>query len=48
LGFGHHGIGSNYAIGGMVAAPCHIDVIYSHASMEVDGRLLMDKGKILI
>lgn len=48
LGFGHHGIGSNYAIGGKVAAPCHIDVIYSQASLEIDGNLLMDKGKILI
>jgi leucyl aminopeptidase (aminopeptidase T) len=48
LGFGHHGIGSNYAIGGSVAAPCHIDVIYSEASLEIDGRLALDKGNILV
>lgn len=48
LGFGHHGIGSNYAIGGEVAAPCHIDIIYSDASLEIDGRLVLDQGKILI
>lgn len=45
LGFGHNGIGSNYAIGGKVAAPCHIDVIYSDASLEIDGQLILDKGK---
>jgi len=48
LGFGHHGIGSNYAIGGSVAAPCHIDVIYSEASLEIDNRLVLDKGEILV
>lgn len=48
LGFGHHGIGSNYAIGGQVAAPCHIDVIYAQASLEIDGKLLLDKGNVLI
>ena len=48
LGFGHHGIGSNYAIGGEVLAPCHIDLIYSEASLEVDGKLLLDKGELLI
>jgi leucyl aminopeptidase (aminopeptidase T) len=48
LGFGHHGIGSNYAIGGEVLAPCHIDVIYSNASLEIDGRLVLDKGDLLI
>jgi len=44
LGFGHHGIGSNYAIGGDVKAPCHIDVIYKDASLEIDGKLVLDKG----
>ena len=47
LGFGHHGIGSNYAIGGNVKAPCHIDVIYSDASLEIDGRVVFDKGRLL-
>jgi 2,5-dihydroxypyridine 5,6-dioxygenase len=48
LGFGHHGIGSNYAIGGSVLAPCHIDVIYSRARLEIDGKRVLDQGKILI
>jgi leucyl aminopeptidase (aminopeptidase T) len=48
LGFGHNGIGSNYAIGGRVAAPCHIDVVYSEASLYIDDRLVLDRGRILI
>jgi len=48
LGFGHHGIGSNYAIGGDVLAPCHIDVIYANASLEIDGKLVLDKGNLVI
>ena len=47
LGFGHHGIGSSYAIGGDVLAPCHIDVIYSEATLEIDGQVILDKGKVL-
>ena len=48
LGFAHNGIGSSYAIGGKVLAPCHIDVIYSDASLEIDDKLVLDKGKLLI
>jgi len=48
LGFGHNGIGSNYAIGGQIEAPCHIDIIYSDASLEIDGKLILDKGKVLV
>jgi leucyl aminopeptidase (aminopeptidase T) len=48
LGFGHHGIGSNYAIGGNVLAPCHIDVIYKDASLWIDGVLVLDNGNCLI
>ena len=48
LGFGHHGIGSNYPIGGSVAAPCHIDIIYAEASLYIDAKLIMDKGKLMI
>ena len=44
LGFAHHGIGSSYAIGGAVKAPCHIDVIYKDASLEIDGKLVLENG----
>ena len=48
LGFGHHGIGSNYAIGGQVLAPCHIDIIYSEATLEIEDRVVLDKGEIFV
>lgn len=48
LGNVHHGIGSNYAIGGKVKAPCHIDATYRDALIEFDGRAVMDCGKVLI
>jgi len=48
LGFAHHGIGSNYAIGGKVMAPCHIDIIYKDATAELDGKVVWDKGKLLV
>lgn len=48
LGFGHNGIGSNYAIGGDVLAPCHIDVIYSEATLEIDGQVILDKGDVRV
>ena len=48
LGNVHHGIGSNYAIGGKVKAPCHIDGTYKDAIVELDGKVVMDCGKVLI
>ena len=48
LGFGHHGIGSNYAIGDSIAAPCHIDIIYAEASLYVDGKLILGRGELMI
>jgi leucyl aminopeptidase (aminopeptidase T) len=48
LGFGHHGIGSNYAIGGKVLAPCHIDVIFNDVTVELDGKVVLEKGKVLV
>lgn len=38
----------NYAIGGKVAAPCHIDVIYDCANLEIDGVLVMENGVVRI
>ena len=48
LGFGHHGIGSSYAIGSDVKAPCHIDVIYADATLELDGRIVLDRGRLTV
>ena len=48
LGNVHHGIGSSYAIGGKIKAPCHIDATYRDAVVELDGRVVMDCGKILV
>jgi leucyl aminopeptidase (aminopeptidase T) len=41
---GHIGIGSNYAIGGSVKAPCHIDAIFRDASVYLDGELVYERG----
>ena len=48
LGHAHIGIGSNYAIGGSVKAPCHIDAILMDACVFLDGRLVYDKGRPVI
>jgi leucyl aminopeptidase (aminopeptidase T) len=48
LGQGHHGFGSNYAIGGKIWAPCHIDISYINAIVEFDGKVVLDKGKVMV
>jgi leucyl aminopeptidase (aminopeptidase T) len=48
LGHGHLGIGSNYAIGGKILAPCHIDAIFKDVTVEFDGKTVWDKGDLLI
>jgi leucyl aminopeptidase (aminopeptidase T) len=45
---GHLGIGSNYAIGGSVLAPCHIDAIFKDVTVEFDGKVVWDKGQLQI
>jgi 2,5-dihydroxypyridine 5,6-dioxygenase len=45
---GHLGIGSSYAIGGSVLAPCHIDAIFKDVTVEFGGRVVWDKGRLLI
>jgi leucyl aminopeptidase (aminopeptidase T) len=47
-GHGHLGIGSSYAIGGSVLAPCHIDAIFKDVTVEFDGDVVWDKGQLLI
>lgn len=48
IGHFHLGIGSSYAIGGKVKAPCHIDAIGRDAVFEFDGGVVFDKGVITI
>ena len=44
LGNCHVGIGSNFAIGGKVLAPNHIDAMYKETTVYFDGKVVMDKG----
>lgn len=48
LGHAHFGIGSSFAIGGKVRAPCHIDAIIKDAIFEFDGKVVLDKAKLKI
>lgn len=47
-GTGHVGIGSNYAIGGKVKAPCHVDVSFSDIQIFFDDKLVYEKDKIYV
>jgi 2,5-dihydroxypyridine 5,6-dioxygenase len=44
LGNCHAGIGSNFAIGGKVLAPNHIDAMYRDATVYFDGKVVLDNG----
>lgn len=48
LGNFHIGLGSNYAIGGRIKAPCHVDIIGRHASFEFDGKPVLQDQKLLL
>jgi len=48
LGNCHVGIGSNFAIGGKVLAPNHIDAMYKGARVYFDGKLVLDNGVLKI
>lgn len=48
FGVGHIGIGSNYAIGGKVKAPCHLDVSFLGLEMYLDGKLVYDQNGIYV
>jgi leucyl aminopeptidase (aminopeptidase T) len=48
LGNCHVGIGSNFAIGGKVLAPNHIDAMYKDATVYFDGKMVLDKGVLKI
>jgi 2,5-dihydroxypyridine 5,6-dioxygenase len=47
-GTGHMGIGSSYAIGGKVKAPCHVDASFSDVMVYLDDKLIYEKDKIYV
>ena len=46
FGVGHTGIGSSFAIGGKVKAPCHIDISYTGLHIFLDNKLVYDPNGI--
>jgi leucyl aminopeptidase (aminopeptidase T) len=48
LGTVHIALGNNVSLGGTVAVPQHIDGILLKPTLIIDGRKILDKGKLLI
>lgn len=44
----HLGIGSNSTIGGENIVPFHLDFVMMHATVEIDGRIVLNEGQVLI
>jgi 2,5-dihydroxypyridine 5,6-dioxygenase len=47
-GSSHIGIGTSITLGGTVKAACHYDLIMKNATIVVDGKTILQKGKVLI
>lgn len=48
MGTIHIAFGNNVSMGGMVNVPIHLDGIIQSPTVELDGRLLMDNGRLLL
>src|SRR5690242_18290241 len=48
LGTVHVAFGASAAIGGTVSVPIHLDVVILEASLEVDGRQVLDRGRYVL
>jgi leucyl aminopeptidase (aminopeptidase T) len=48
LGTIHMGFGSNTTIGGKNGVPFHLDMVIRDASLEADGKKIMESGRFLI
>jgi len=48
LGTVHVAFGASAGIGGAVAVPIHLDVVVIEASLEVDGRQVLDAGRYVL
>ena len=45
LGTVHVAFGASAGIGGTVSVPIHLDVVVADASLEVDGRRVLEEGR---
>jgi leucyl aminopeptidase (aminopeptidase T) len=45
LGTVHVAFGASAGIGGTVSVPIHLDVVVTDASLEIDGRAVLDRGR---
>jgi leucyl aminopeptidase (aminopeptidase T) len=48
LGTIHVAFGASAGIGGAVAVPIHLDVVVTEASLEIDGRQVLDRGQFVL
>lgn len=48
MGTIHIALGNNMSMGGTVDVPVHLDGIVMSPTVELDGKLIMDRGKLLI
>jgi len=44
----HFGLGNNISIGGSNDGPCHIDAVVYKASVDIDGKQIVRKGKLML
>ncbi len=48
MGTVHIALGNNMSMGGTVDVPIHLDGIIKDPTVELDGKMIMDKGKLLV
>ncbi len=48
LGTAHIAVGDNVTLGGKVDCPLHIDLLFLEPTIELDGIMILKKGKLLI
>ncbi len=48
LGSVHLAFGASAGIGGTVSVPIHLDVVIIDATLEIDGRPVLDAGRYLL
>jgi 2,5-dihydroxypyridine 5,6-dioxygenase len=47
-GAAHVGIGHNVHLGGQNTASQHMDIVFTKATFEVDGEIIMENGRICL